>query len=707
MRRVIFAAVLSVAGAALFLASPPIAGQRASRFERETVNGREVVGREVLVKFRQRPPASDLAQLRAEDDAEDLKPIGGTGAFLLRSRSKSAAALVARLSRRPDVAFAEPNFIIRIDSEPNDPRFPELWALKNIGQLVGGWPGVAGADIHTVPAWDLTVGSTSNVVAVIDTGIDYTHPDLAPNMWSAPTAFTVNLGGSPITCAAGTHGFNAVSRTCNPMDDHDHGTHVAGTIGATGDNGTGVVGVNWTTRLMAIKFIDATGNGTTADAIAAVEFAIAVKQRFAATSEANIRVLSNSWGGPDFSQALLDEVNAANDEDMLFVAGAGNDSFDNDILPFYPASFDAPNVVAVAATDNTDNLAWFSNYGASSVHLGAPGVDILSTTVGNGYAYSSGTSMATPHVSGAAALVLSQCVISTAELKEALLGTVDPVPGLASLTTTSGRLNVHSALYACIAPPQTPTGLTARGLDTKVNLSWSAALGATRYHVKRSLTPGGPYSSIDSGVHETSYTDTGVVNGTSYYYVVAGANTQGESGDSNEASATPNIPPDAIVSSFTTPALTGSEATIAVSVTTKNQGAGTAAPSTTTLRFSDDAVLDASVVLLHTQAVPQLVSGAISSSSVSVAIPLTTTGTHYLIARADADDVLSESNEANNTVVRSIQVGPDLTLLALTVPGNGAADSTIVINDTTRNQGGGRAGATLTRFYLSTNGALD
>ena len=137
------------------------------------------------------------------------------------------------------------------------------------------------------------------------------------------------------------------------MDDHDHGTHVAGTIGATGNNGLGVVGVNWTTRLMGIKFLDATGSGTTADAIAAVEFAIAVKQAFAATGGANIRVLSNSWGGPDFSQALLDEVNAANDEDMLFVAGAGNDSFDNDILPFYPASFDAPNVISVAATTTT------------------------------------------------------------------------------------------------------------------------------------------------------------------------------------------------------------------------------------------------------------------------------------------------------------------------------------------------------------------
>ena len=602
--------------------------------------------------------------------------------------------------------YAEPNFIVRMISEPNDPQYSQLWALKNIGQVFEGLAGVAGADIHAVPAWNISLGSTDNVVAVIDTGIDYTHPDLVANMWSAPTAYTVNIDGSPITCAAGTHGFNAITRTCNPMDDEDHGTHVSGTIGATGDNGMGVVGVNWTTRLMAIKFIDATGSGTTEDAIAAVEFAIAVKQRFSATGEANIRVLSNSWGGPDFSQALLDEVNAANDEDMLFVAGAGNDSFDNDVEPFYPASFDAPNVISVTATDNTDDLAWFSNYGASSVHLGAPGVDILSTTIGNHYAFLSGTSMATPHVSGAAALVLSACALDTATLKETLLGTVDPLPVLAGLTTSGGRLDVYSALSSCTAPPQTPTGLTAHGEDSKVTLSWSAALGAIRYNVKRSLTPGGPYSSVNAAVHGATYTDTGLVNGTTYYYVVSASNSQGESGDSNEASATAHIPPDVVVS-FVAPGVSGSGATMTVSVTTKNQGAGTAAQSTTRFYLSDNSVFDPSDTFLNAQAVPELLAGASSSSSVSIVIPPTTVGSHYLIATADADAVLDESNEANNSVARLLQIGPDLTISAFTVSGNGGADSTIVVNDTTKNQGGGLAGASITRFYLSLNNVLD
>ena len=277
------------------------------------------------------------------------------------------------------------------------------------------------------------------------------------------------------------------------MDDHHHGTHVAGTIGAAGDNGIGVAGVNWTTRMMGIKFVDSTGNGTTADAIAAIEFAIAAKQAFAATGGADIRVLSNSWGGQEFSQALFDQVMAADTAGMLFVAGAGNNGFDNDFLPMYPASFDAPNVISVAATSNTDDVAWFSNYGAESVHLAAPGVDIFSTVPGATYAYSSGTSMATPHVSGAAALVLSVCDMDTAALKDTLLGTTEPLPSLEGITTTGGRLQVHSAVRACTLPPDTPTSLTARPGDTQIALAWQVALGAievqrqAQSHVRRAL----------------------------------------------------------------------------------------------------------------------------------------------------------------------------------------------------------------------------
>ena len=294
--------------------------------------------------------------------------------------------------------------------------------MRNLGQTLlcgsgcfGSPTGTAGADISADFAWDVSTGSRANVVAVVDTGIDYNHPDLAANVWSAPTSFTVNIGGTLITCAAGTHGFNAITNTCNPLDDNDHGSHTSGTIGAVGNNGIGVSGVNWVASIMGSKFLDASGSGTTAGAINAIDFTIQAKAIFGAG--ANVRVLSNSWGGGGFSQALLDEINKANTNNMLFVAAAGNASANNDVTPNYPSNYAAPNVMAVAATDNRDARASFSNYGRTTVHLGAPGVDVLSTTRNNTYKYFSGTSMATPHVAGAAALVLSMCSLDTAGVK--------------------------------------------------------------------------------------------------------------------------------------------------------------------------------------------------------------------------------------------------------------------------------------------------
>jgi subtilisin family serine protease len=219
-----------------------------------------------------------------------------------------------------------------------------------------------------------------------------------------------------------------------------------------------VSGVNWTASIMGAKFLDNTGSGTTVDAINAIEFVIQAKNAFVSMAGANVRVLSNSWGGGGFSQALLDEVNKANASGMLFVAAAGNNGSSNDFSPAYPASYNAPNVVSVAASDNTDRLAAFSNFG-SSVQLAAPGVNILSTTIGNTYQFFSGTSMATPHVSGSAALILSTCALDTATLKTTILTNVDVVPVLAGLVGTSGRLNVEKALRACAAAT-TPTAPT-------------------------------------------------------------------------------------------------------------------------------------------------------------------------------------------------------------------------------------------------------
>jgi subtilisin family serine protease len=695
--------------ALFFLTSIRIEGQGGPRFNRETVNGREVVAREVLVKFRTPLQASELAQVAGDAAADEMRPVGRRGAMLMRSRSMNVTALLARLRNRPDVEYAEPNFIIQIGATPNDPSFDQLWGLHNTGQVINFFfPGVPGADIDAVRAWDLSTGSTDHVVAVIDTGIDYTHPDLAPNMWTAPSAFTVNVGGQSITCAAGTHGFNAITRTCHPMDDRDHGTHVAGTIGAVGDNGIGVTGVNWNARVMGIKFLDANGSGSIADAVAAIEFAVAAKQAFAATGAADIRVLSNSWGGPEFSQTLLDQVIATNDADMLFVAGAGNNGVDTDMLPFYPAAFDVPNVISVGATDNTDDLAWFSNYGAQSVHLAAPGVDILSTVPGGGYAYSSGTSMATPHVSGAAALVLSVCDMDTAALKETVIGTVAGLPALQGVTISGGRLQVNSALRSCTLPPDTPTGLTARPADTQVLLAWNAPLGAIKYNVKRSLTSGGPYVTIATDVIGPAYIDTDVVNGTRYYYVVSGQNTLGESGDSNEASAVPNIPPDLTVPTLTLPAVAAAGSTVIAAVTTRNQGAGRADPSVTRFYWSVNSILDAPDLLLEAvQPVPELMPGVSNVGSVAIEIPSeASTGKYYIVAKADDEDVLYENFETNNTRSRLISIGPDLDVSALSVPSEGAAGETISVTDTVTNAGGSSAPASATTFYLSTNSTL-
>jgi subtilisin family serine protease len=373
----------------------------------EVVDGHPVAAGEILVRFRGNP---DLARLRGDVDTETDRFVGDGRVWHARSRSKNVQTLITQLAARPDVLYAEPNYLLYSTLQPNDPRFPDLWNLLNVGQTVGGTPGTPGADIHAPDAWDTAIGARTVLVGVVDTGVDYSHPDLAANVWSAPAQFTITVGGLSITCPAGTHGFNAITKKCDPFDDHFHGTHVSGTIGAVGNNGLGVVGVNSLANIIGLKFLDASGSGTVADAITAIEFGIQAKATLGAV--ANIRVLSNSWGGGGFSQALLDEITRANQNDMLFVAAAGNSSSNNDLTPSYPATYAVPNVVAVAATDNQDGLASFSNYGPATVHLGAPGVKVLSTVPGGAYDSFSGTSMATPHVSGAAALLLTRCSLT-------------------------------------------------------------------------------------------------------------------------------------------------------------------------------------------------------------------------------------------------------------------------------------------------------
>jgi len=467
----------------------------------ETYHGREVAANAVLVKFQAAMPDD----VRIGEDLDETELVGTAGVMRLHSRSRNTAALINSLSGRPDVAYVEPDYIVHaVETIPDDPRYGELWGLTKISAPL---------------AWDSRTGSTANVAAVIDTGIDYTHPDLAANVWSAPYAYTVTIGGQSITCPAGSHGFNAITHTCNPMDDNSHGTHVSGTIGAVGDNGIGVTGVNWKTKIIGAKFLNKRGSGSLSDAIEAIDFVIQTRNTFG--DDANVRVLSNSWAGGDFSQSLLDEINKANDNGMLFVAAAGNEGMNNDILPSFPSSYEAANVVAVAATDSTDSLAYFSNYGLKTVDLAAPGVSILSTVRGGGYATYSGTSMATPHVSGAALLVLSACDLDTVGLKDNILKNVDPVSSLAGKTNTSGRLNVYKAISACGLPPSPDFSLSASpttlsivqgesGTSTVTVSDLNGFTGTVNLEV--SVTPSGPFASLSPETVTGSGTSTLTVN---------------------------------------------------------------------------------------------------------------------------------------------------------------------------------------------------
>ena len=480
----------SIAGAALLALGAAITVAPAAGAQPATAPAPYQDG-SVLVTYA--PGVSDAAKDDAEASAgaADVGTLGGDAGgsttTVLAVPSGTVPDAVARLAARPEVRSVEPNYLVHRDAVPNDPSFAQLYALSNTGQTVSGTAGTPGADIGAAAAWATTTGSRSVVIGDVDSGIDYTHPDLAANVWSNPGG----IGG----CAAGTHGYNALASSCDPADDDSvgHGTHVAGTMGAVGNNRAGVTGVNWSTSIMGLKFLDANGNGSVAGAIKAIDFAVTAKQ-----AGVNIRVLNNSWTGAGFSQALADEIAKANANGILFVAAAGNSGTDNDRAPVYPASYDLPNVISVAATTNTDALATFSDYGATSVDLGAPGLNILSTLPGGRYGYLSGTSMATPQVSGAAALLLSAPALASlgpADLKARLLGAVDADPALAGRTVTGGRLDVCAALPGCGSSGPSPTTVT-------LSTSGNAGVGVAGVVLTATVSPatvGGTVAFSDGG----------------------------------------------------------------------------------------------------------------------------------------------------------------------------------------------------------------
>lgn len=359
---------------------------------------------------------------------------------------------ISLLASSPFVEYAEPNYIYKIvggaSQLPTDAKLGNLWGMINTGAIYegdqGSIKGQVGVDIDAQRAWSIETGSKEVIVAVIDTGVNYNNPELKSNIY----VNQAELNGKPGVDDDGNgyvddiYGYDFAGKDADPMDVYGHGTHVSGTIGADANSGD-IVGVAWNVRILPVRFLGDDGSGTLADAVLSIDYATKMKAT----------IMSNSWGGGGFSQTLKDAITRARDAGILFVAAAGNNANDNDSSPEYPASYQVENVISVAAVDPAGRVADFSNFGRTSVHIAAPGVNVLSYTM-RGLEAWSGTSMATPHVSGVAALLYSQDMKQTyATVKSRLLASAKPLSSLRGRVATAGVVNAYLALTNQVAPP--------------------------------------------------------------------------------------------------------------------------------------------------------------------------------------------------------------------------------------------------------------
>lgn len=417
-------------------------------------------------------------------------------------------AAIAAVQTSQEVEFAEYDYLVHaLELLPDDPFFPELWGLDNIGQLGG----TIDADIDAPAAWQITTGNQNFVVAVIDSGIDVNHPDLAPNLWVNPDEIAGNgIDDDGNNFVDDVHGVSfCPGGSTNLADEGNHGTHVAGTIGARGDNGIGVAGVNWNVQIMTLKFLcGSAGVGATSNAIAALNYALSK----------GVKLSNNSWGGGGVSAGLSNAISNAQAQGHIFVAAAGNSGVNTDLNPHYPSALPNDNIIAVAALNRGDGLASFSNFGLDTVDLAAPGVEIKSTTPGNNFSTFNGTSMAAPHVTGVAALLWGHLPqLSASQVIARIIDSGDFAPSLDSTTVSGKRLNAFGAL--------TLKELDLSAVSDAVTLVWSApAQPMPPFSVRRATVPGGPFTEIATvPAQANTFIDEGLATNTTYYYRLEGA----------------------------------------------------------------------------------------------------------------------------------------------------------------------------------------
>lgn len=453
--------------------------------------------KQLLVKFKSDTAESKIRSILGVTSSNAVYRFQSNGTLLIQVGSvttkEELLAVAAAMAEVESVEYVHPNSRLKIVQTPDDPLFKDQEALHNTG--TNGLK--ARSDIDALEAWKITTGSESVVVGVIDTGIDYNHPDLAQNIWLNPGEVGLDSQGRDKRnngidddgngYVDDFRGWDFVNNDNDPMDDQSHGTHVAGTIGAVGNNGVGITGVSWNVRLAALKFLDSSGSGFLSDAIRAIEYA----------NSMNIAITNNSWGGGGFDPALEAAIRSANEKGFLFVAAAGNETNNNDKAPSYPASYEVPNILAVAAVNSADTLADFSNFGFRSVHIAAPGVNILSTLPGDQYGRFSGTSMAAPHVAGAAALIRSKFPDANAKvMKSRLIFSAKRIPELMD-KVASGRLNAFQALEEDNVPPSPVLGTQIFGTVgfTRAEITWlpsgddGSAGEASSYEIRIATNP--------------------------------------------------------------------------------------------------------------------------------------------------------------------------------------------------------------------------